>query len=84
MEVSIIDTCMCLMKEDGMVIALFDRSFPHSTANLWNTLPQITRTASSLNEFKGFLRDSLWFSLSINNQTILNCDTSQHASILAF
>ena len=22
-EVSIIDTCMCLMKEDGMVIALF-------------------------------------------------------------
>ena len=37
--------------------ALFDRSFSHSAAKLWNTLPQNIRTASSFNEFKGYLRD---------------------------
>ena len=39
--------------------AQFDRSFSHSAAKSWNTLPLNTRTASSLNEFKGFLRDYL-------------------------
>ena len=38
---------------------LSDRSFSHSAAKLWNTLPQNITTASSLNEFKGFVRDYL-------------------------
>ena len=32
--------------------AIFDRSFFHSAAKLWNTLPKNTRTAGSLSEFK--------------------------------
>ena len=39
--------------------ALFVRSFSYSAAKLWSTLPQNIRTVSSLNEFKGFLRDCL-------------------------
>ena len=39
--------------------ALFDRSFSHYAAKLWITLSQNTSTASSLNEFKGFLHDYL-------------------------
>ena len=46
--------------------ALFDRSFSHSAAKLWNTLPQNMRTASSLNEFKSCLRDYLWYLLFIS------------------
>ena len=39
----------------ALLIALFS----HSVAKLWNTLPQKIRTASSLNEFEGYLRDYL-------------------------
>ena len=49
----------CLLSIHRSWSALFDRSFSYSASKLWNVLPLNLKTASSLNEFKSWLRNYL-------------------------